>query len=179
MPRPTVLRSARALVSAAVAATLLVASPATAAVAVQASVEDLARTSDVVVRGSIARRSARRVGPRIYTEVTLRAAAVWRGSAPAEVTVRVPGGEVGNLGQRVDGAPVFAEGEEVVLFLSGDRRGAFQVNGLAQGKFRVDGASASPDLSGVHFVRSEVRVGERAAESMPLQELERRVREAR
>jgi hypothetical protein len=148
-------------------------------VAVRTSVEELARSSDAVLRGAVARRAAHRAGTRVYTEVTVRTAEVWRGSVPAEVTVRVPGGEVAELGQRVDGAPTFTDREDVVLFLTADGVGGFRVNGLAQGKFRVEGGVAAPDLSRMTFARTEVRAGERAAEPMPVGELERRVREAR
>jgi hypothetical protein len=179
VPRPTTCPSGRALLSAVLAALLLLPAAAMAALSVRTSVEELARGSDAVVRGTVIRRSGHRAGTRIYTEVTLRTAAVWRGTAPAEVTVRVPGGVVGNLGQRVDGAPELTQGEEAVLFLEADRAGGFRVHGLAQGKFRVEGASAAPDLRRTAFARSAVREGERAAEAMPLDELERRVRGTR
>lgn len=159
---------------------LLWAAPAQAAQAVAVSVEKLARESDAVVRGRVTAARAQRSddGLRIFTTFTLRARAVLRGKAPALSRVRVPGGVVGKMGQRVDAAPRLAEGEEVVLFLrrTGD---VFQVRGLAQGKFTVDGATARPDLSGYQFVASSVKPGERRSEEMPLEELERRVRATR
>jgi hypothetical protein len=172
VPRPI----ARVL---AVLSLLLLAPSARAALAVQVSVEDLARTSDAVVRGVVQRRAGVRAGTRIYTEVEVRAAEVWRGAAPATVKVQVPGGVVGDIGQRVDAAPVFSDGEEVVLFLSRSGEHPFRVNGLAQGKFKVEGLQAKPDLSSTTFVKREVARGERAAEPMGLAELERRAREAR
>ena len=179
MPRPTTCPSARALLPAILAALLLLPALAGASVAVRASVEQLARGSDAVVRGTVIRQAAHRAGTRIYTEVTLRTTAVWRGAAPAEVRVRVPGGEVDGLGQRVDGAPEFTKGEEAVVFLAADGAGGFRVQGLSQGKFRVDGASAAPDLRRTGFARSEVGAGERASEPMPVDELERRVKGTR
>jgi hypothetical protein len=83
---------------------------------------------------------------------------------------------VGRIGQRVEGAPEFSRGEDVVVFLRRGESDAYRVTGLAQGKFTVRGPTARPDLSGVAFVRSEVRAGQRGSEEMPLAELERRVR---
>ena len=53
---------------------------------------------------------------------------------------------MGGIGQRVDGAPAFAGGEEVVVFLNRAEAGGYRVAGLAQGKFSVAGMNATPDL---------------------------------
>jgi hypothetical protein len=161
---------------------LLAAAPARAMLAVPATVEDLARSSDAVLRGKVLGVSARWAEDqrRIVTYVDVAPTSVWRGSAPARVTVLVPGGIVGDIGQRVDGAPGFSKGEEVVVFLAAAEDRAFRVTGLAQGKFTVDGAAARPQLSRVSFVpRAGVRAGERLVEQMDVAELERRVRSAK
>src|SRR5690242_10651550 len=99
---------------------LAVAAPASAMLAAPASVEELARSSQAVVRGRVASVSSRWSDDqaRIFTYVEIQPASVWRGSPGARVTVLVPGGVVGPIGQRVDGAPAFAKGEDVVVFLS-------------------------------------------------------------
>ncbi|MFL5260934.1 MAG: hypothetical protein ACJ79E_10775 [Anaeromyxobacteraceae bacterium] len=161
---------------------VLAAAPARAMLAVPATVEDLARSSDAVVRGKVQSVSARWAEDqrRIFTYVEVAPTSVWRGAAPARVTVMVPGGIVGGIGQRVDGAPGFSKGEEVVVFLSGAEAGAFRVTGLAQGKFSVDGAAARPQLSKVTFApRAGLAAGERLVEQMDVAELERRVRSAK
>jgi hypothetical protein len=168
-------------VRAACAAFLLLAAwPAAAAVMVPASVERLARGSDAVVRGRVLETAARwsADGRRIVTEVEVSVQGVWRGAAPGRVRVTAPGGERDGVAQRVDGAPAFSPGEEVVLFLA--RRGpSWRVVGLALGKYRVEGAAARPDLRGVAFVAGRPPDGERLAGEMPLAELERRVRGVR
>jgi hypothetical protein len=167
------------------AATLLLlalAAPARAALAVPASVEELARASEAVVRGKVASARAHwsSDGLRIFTTVEVEVAATWRGAAPARVQVRVPGGVVGDLGQRVDGMATFAEGEEVVVFLARPgAAGPYQVAGVAQGKFVVAAGQARPDLSHTAFVEAPLRPGERRAGPMDVAELERRVRVAR
>jgi len=161
---------------------LLLAGPAHAALALSTSVEDLARDADAVVRGKVVRTTARwsSDGRRILTYAEVETSSVWRGSAPARVTVVTRGGVVGDIGQRVDGLATFSEGEEVVLFLGKAGDSAFRVRGGSQGKFTVSGDRAGPDLSGVGLAPGKALVaGERRAEAMPVAELERRVRGAR
>ncbi len=158
---------------------LAAALPANAAVAVPVSVEDLARGSDAVVRGRVARVTSRWIGRRIFSFAEVDAATVWRGSSQSRVTVITPGGVVGNIGQQVDGAASFGEGEEVVLFLARAEGGAFRVAGLRQGKFLLDRGVARPDLAQTTFVAAPLKAGERRSEEMGVDELERRVRSAR
>lgn len=170
------LRGCAAAVALAAAIT---AAPARAAVAAPVTVEQLARASEAVVRGRVAAVTARWVGKRIHSFVELEVAETWRGSAPARLTVVTPGGVVGELGQRSDGAAVFASGEEVVAFLGRAEGGRYGVTGLAQGKFAVRDGAARPDLSHTRFVPATLPAGERRAEEMPADELRRRVRAAR
>ncbi len=160
---------------------LLLAGAAAATVARPATVEQLAREADAVVQGRVTRMESRWAadGRHIVTRVTVRVARVLRGVAGVEVVLEVPGGAVGGFGQRVDAAPSFEPGEEAVVFLRRIAGGRSLVHGLSQGKFRVEGGEASPDLEGWAFVQEAPPAGERRAERMPLDELERRVRAAR
>ena len=157
---------------------LLAAIPARAALAIPASVEGLARSSQAVVRGRVVKMTSRWSDDqrRIFSYVEVVVSSAWRGAPGSRVMIIVPGGVVGPYGQRVDGAPSFAKGEETVVFLSEAEEGGFRVTGLAQGKFRVDQAAAVPDVSHTSFVEAPLRVGERRAEPMDVSELERRVR---
>jgi hypothetical protein len=170
------VKSAAALVLVALAA------PALAALAIPASVEGLARSSDAVVRGTVVSARARWTADRlrIVTTAELQVVQAWRGAPPARLEVQVPGGVVGDLGQRVDGLATFAPGEEVVAFLVRPGGvGPWRVAGGAQGKFTVTEGRARPDLARTVFVEAPLAPGERRAEEMPLPELERRVRAAR
>jgi len=161
-------------------AALLAAAPAAASTVLAATVEELTRTADLVVRGTVEGRESRFApgGRRIFTTLRVRPAAVWKGSAGGVVEVTIPGGVVGDIGQRVSGVAAFDDGEEVVLFLR--RAGpAFGVMGLSQGKFRVEGDTARNRVGGLYRVERAIPAGERLAEEMPLAELERRVRSAR
>mgnify|MGYP006268513889 CR=1 FL=1 len=167
--------------TAAALASLLLAGAAAAAVARPATVEQLSREADAVVQGRVVGMESRWApdGRHIVTRVTVRVSRVLRGSAGAEVALEVPGGSVGGYGQRVDAAPSFQAGEEAVVFLRRIPGGRSLVHGMAQGKFRVEGGEARPDLEGWAFVPEALPAGERRAERMPLPELERRVRAAR
>ncbi len=163
----------------ALVAALIMAFPAEAAVAVPASVEALARGADAVVRGRTRSVTARWIGKRIFSFAEIDVASAWRGRAPARVTVVTPGGISGRFGQRVDGAAIFTQGEEVVVFLARAEAGNYRVAGLAQGKFAVGAGMARPDLAHTYVVSAPPRPGERRSEEMPVDELERRVRTAR
>jgi hypothetical protein len=155
---------------------------AQASVAFETSVEDLARSSQAVVRGKVVKTYAQwkeePTGSRIYTYAEVEATSVWRGApAGTRVTVITPGGIVGDLGQRVYGAATFTKGEEVVVFLfEGQDRGLYRVSGLAQGKFTVKDGAAAPQLQHVERIPGQLGRGERRAEAMGVDELERRVR---
>jgi hypothetical protein len=171
----------RLLLIALISLTFIAAPAARAATFLATSVEDTARGADAVVRGKVEKRTSRWVGHRIMTDVEISVASAWKGQPGSRVTVTVPGGVVGDLAQRVDAAPVFTDGEEVVVFLARARRAAgWRVNGLALGKFRVAGREAAPGTGGARFeTRRPLADGERLVGPMPVAELERRVRSAR
>jgi transcriptional regulator GlxA family with amidase domain len=154
------------------------ATPVFGAEATALSVEGLTRASDSVVRGQVRKMTSvlSDDGRRIFTRVDVDVTSTWRGPRVASVQVIVPGGVVGGIGQRVDGAPTFAGGEEVVVFLNRAEAGGYRVAGLAQGKFSVAGMNASPELSRTHMVAEQIGPGEHRAEGMTVADLERLVR---
>lgn len=160
---------------------LILCGAAAAAVARPATVEQLAREADAVVEGRVVGMESRWApdGRHVVTRVTVRVSRVLRGTAGAEVALEVPGGTVGGFGQRVDAAPSFQPAEEVVVFLRRVPGGRSVVHGLAQGKFRVVAGEARPGLESWAFTPEALPAGERRAEPMPLDELERRVKGAR
>ena len=145
------------------------------------SVEALARQADAVIQARVEGRESRWSDDRrhIYTLVTLRTLGTWKGAPPDRLVVRVPGGEVGDIGQRVDAAATFDQDEQVVVFLTRDGAGAWRVHGMGLGKFHVEAGQASPSLAGITFAKGSPPAGERIVETMPVDELERRVKAAR
>ena len=79
---------------------------------------------------------------RIDTYVTVDVASQLKGAPESVVTFLVPGGQIGRYRSILVGAPVFAPGDEVVLFLSA-RAGVRSVFGLNQGVFRIRVDSAT------------------------------------
>jgi hypothetical protein len=77
--------------------------------------------------------------------VEIQVSETLKGSPRKTVMVRQPGGVVGNIGQRVDGVASFDQGEEVVVFLARRPDDSFVVQGMAQGKFRVERSSDGRD----------------------------------
>ena len=169
----------RTLAPAALCAALAAAAaPARAATFVATTVEEVARTSDAVLRGRVLDTASRATRDgRIVTEVEIAVDEAWKGAGEATVRIVVPGGRLPGLAMRVDAAPTFAPGEEVVVFLS--RGGpAWHVSGLALGKYRVVGGDAVP-AGGAAVLPRALPAGEKAVGPMPVAELERRVRAAR
>jgi hypothetical protein len=144
------------------------------------SVEESARTSDAVVRGTVVSTASRWAGGHIVTDVEIAVTSAWKGQPGRQVTVTIPGGVVGDLGQHVDAAPTFSVGEEVVVFVQRAPNGKTnRVNGLAQGKYRVEDGLARPDTNGVELHAQAIGAGEKLVQPMAVDELERRVRGAK
>jgi hypothetical protein len=166
--------------------------PAQATVMVPMSIEQLASDSVAVVRAKVLRQEGAwdRERRRIYTHTEVEILQPLRAGVrlPRTVVIRSLGGEVGELGMKVSGSPRFSADEEVVVFLRADpvEADAFQVVGMAQGKFGVtrtkDGrVLCAPSLEGLAFARSDAsgQMAIREADppgAIPLAELESRVR---
>jgi hypothetical protein len=73
----------------------------------------------------------------IWTETRFEVLQQSKGLLPGLVSVRMPGGVVGNLHSHVDSVPVFRAGEEVYLFLLGTPGQPYRVMGWTQGTFRI------------------------------------------
>lgn len=182
----------------AAAAALAIAAPGVALATVmrEASVPQLAHDAEVVARGRVAKTESRVSGDgmRLFTVVTLDVAEAWKGAPGKTVQIQVPGGSRNGIGQIVQGAPQFREGEDVVVFLRGPGARAstarapqvpLRVVAMAQGKFEVarDEAGAevaAPNLEGVELVQpgtNEVRAAVRPA-PIRVDELKRQVKAA-
>ena len=101
-------------------------------------VADLLDGSERVVRGTVAETSAE-LGKDglIWTVVTLDVSETLSRSNAAQVLFRLPGGTVGDLSLTIPGAPEFQAGQEVMVFLDGDR-----LRGFGQGAFLIEEGKA-------------------------------------
>jgi hypothetical protein len=175
------MRRSLALAALCLGLAVAAARPAGAATFAATTVEEVARTSDAVVRGRVVAVAARSTRDgRIVSDVEIAVDEAWKGAPDPVVRVVVPGGRLPHLAMRVDAAPEFEPGEEVVVFLARGAKG-WHVNGLAQGKFRVEAGGARPasEAAAVLPRAAPLPPGERQVGPMPVSELERRVRAAR
>ena len=119
---------------------MLLATSATGTTMLRAEVPELTRSAALVIRGTVVRAESRWTGDhrRIVTEVEVQVVETWKGTS-STTTVRIvqPGGQVGDIGQRVSGLASFSMGEDVVVFLQHTGPVQYRVAGLAQGKYHV------------------------------------------
>jgi hypothetical protein len=154
-------RPGRGLLLAAVLS-LVTAAPAAATVVVPLDDDGLADASTAVVRGRVTAILSRwdPSRGRLFTDVTVAVHRVLAGElTPVEITLRQPGGRVGDVEAWIDGSPTFHRGERVLLFLSERRDGSLRVTHLYQGKFSLRHDPATGDEQAVrddapHGVRS-------------------------
>lgn len=113
--------------------------PLSATLVVPADLGELAATARIVAHGHISGIAPRAVPGRRAIEriVTVQVTRYFKGDVGAEITIRVPGGELGPYRTVVIGAPRFTEGDEVVLFLGQRGSATPYILGLSQGLFRV------------------------------------------
>ena len=122
---------------------LLACSPVTvqATTLVPLGPRDLVAASLAAVRGRVARTAvARDSGTgQTWTEVTIDPTEYLFGTLPpGPIVLRELGGRVDGIEQRVFGGPEYRPGEDVVVFVSSDRRGRLHTTGLGMGAYRID-----------------------------------------
>lgn len=110
-----------------------------ATVIVPAEFTEMVAGSQTIVHGVVTGVEARLVGSRrtIESVVTVDVIDSLKGDRVGTTSFRIPGGQVGRYRRVMVGAPQFAEGEEVVLFLSGRAPAMPMPFGLSQGVYRV------------------------------------------
>jgi hypothetical protein len=120
-----------------IAAVLSFCSAATATTLQRMSVAKMSNAAHAIVRARCVANSTRWDAGEIWTFTTFDVEETWKSSTRGRITVRLLGGEVGNLKSTVSGVPRFAPGEELVLFLERTAAGDFSVLSWVQGTFRI------------------------------------------
>jgi len=128
---------------------LAAAAPVSATVIAPADVDAIVAGSQTIVRGRVVEvRSAMTNGRRtIHSFVTLAVEDTLKGSPASRVTFRVPVGQVGRYRRVIVGAPGFAVGEQVLVFLTGTPPAVPTIFGLNQGLYRVRDAARTEALT--------------------------------
>ena len=119
---------------------------ASATVLVPADFETVVNGSGLIVHGRVVDVRSAVTAPRggIETFVTVAVVDAFKGNPGASVTFRVPNGQVGRYRRVIVGAPEFAEGDEVVVFLRGQAPAMPALFGLSQGVYRVTRPAGVP-----------------------------------
>lgn len=89
-------------------------------------------------------------GRAIITLVTFRVEDVWKGNLGAVTQLEFLGGEIGEMGLKVEGMPVFRLGQRDVLFVDGEVRTVSPLVGFMHGRMRVE----RDTVSGVDRIRT-------------------------
>jgi hypothetical protein len=132
----------------AVVASCLLCGSASAITLVPMTFDELVGASAAVVYGRVASVHGQWTADRrgIDSIVAVDAIDYLKGDLSERVSVRIPGGRVGGMVNLIPGAPVLAEGDLIVLFLTTRGPAMPRPTGLTQGVFRVtiDAATRMP-----------------------------------
>ena len=173
----------RLLVGLAVAL-VAIAMPAAASTFFAMDQHELLTASSAVVQGKVldVRSFWNEDSTIIITEARVEVQELVAGDAPAVVTVKTFGGEVGDYRIEAHGFPTFAAGEQVLLYLEQDGRD-YRVAGYRQGQYRVvdtaKGKVAKPTLEeGVRLFTKTGKLAPRPA-AIELDVLKNNIRSGR
>jgi hypothetical protein len=163
---------------------LFLAASGEATVFLPADLGDLSREAYAIVRGRVVAvdarwTSAERVA--IETTVTLDAERWLKGALGQTIQFRVPGGRLGRYRNIVMGAPEFARGQQVIVFLGAKPPTLPYVLGLSQGVFRLAAAGdewvvTPPAILPAPGPPVRIVRGDLARRLMPVAEFEKHVR---
>jgi len=103
------------------------------------SLEEMVHGSDLIVIGQVTRVWSAWDGQHrfIWTHHEIAVHDVAKGGRNQKITVSEPGGVVNGVGMRIAGAPAYAPGEQVLLFLERVPNGYLRSLGMGQGKLRI------------------------------------------
>jgi hypothetical protein len=174
MPKPMLL-----------ALVLAIGSTARATVIVPAEFREVVAGSEIIAYGRVMDVRPEWSADRrhITSHVTFAVGTYLKGGADTTITFSVPGGEIGRYRSIMAGAPVFAAGDEAVLFLKSGG-GTPIIFGFNQGVFRVrtDAATGrrmvvSPALSARGDPPEPLARGSSERRSVPLEAFAARVKD--
>jgi hypothetical protein len=164
---------------------LLLAFSAGATTLKRMNLDELTDAASVVARVRCLAVEADWENGQIWTFTTFEVLELIKGNVPRQITVRLIGGKVGHLFERVEGVPRFMLGEEVYLFLEPHQMGELAVTSWVQGTFRLrrdvstKQESVTQDTGGVTIfdpTTRQYRPG--GVRNMPVEEFRQHVRAA-
>lgn len=136
---------------------LIVAPVAEATVLRGLTVSQLRSRAEAIVEGRVVEVRTVRADGRIETIAIVRVRQVHKGEVGRRIQVRALGGELRDRRMVVQGAPHFAKGDKVLLFLYSDE-GSWRSVGMFQGVWHLDSAgivARASDSGGASLLRPE------------------------
>jgi hypothetical protein len=111
------------------------------------SLESLVEIAGCVLVGQVTNiTTSQQIDGRVYSLVVFSVSQTVKGQAGAEVTIKVPGGEIGGIGSISTDTPAFHQGEKAVVFLVADGD-YYTVTGGFYGKVTVDANNMAGGLT--------------------------------
>jgi hypothetical protein len=86
-------------------------------------------------------------GGEIWTVTDFEIEESWKGRAPAQLQIWLPGGRAGHVIRLVPGAPRFQPGEEAILFLEPTVSGKWSITAWGEGTFRIRRDAAQREIA--------------------------------
>src|ERR1043166_8749660 len=111
--------------------------PALATTLLRMSLQQLAASADTIVRGRCLGVESRWENGTIWTLAEIDVTESLKGTPPARIRLRSPGGRVGHIVSTVDSTPKLRLGQDGVFFLQKNSLGVYSVSAWAEGMFRV------------------------------------------
>jgi hypothetical protein len=140
---------------------LSLSSVVTATMVIAPSFEELVGQADLVFEGEVldtrARLTTDRDGSAVVTDVYFRVDKTLKGARQSTVVLQFLGGEVGDVGYRVDGMPRFVKGDRDVLFTKSASQLASPLVAMIYGRVRIAGARGSNQEFVQSFDRTPLR----------------------
>lgn len=100
-------------------------------------IDDLIKSSSLIIEGKIEAQNAYWLDGKIYTDFSVLVTDAYKGAAQKVVTVRVLGGRVADKELIIHGMPQINTGDSTLLFLV-TRDGKYTLHSLAMGYFNID-----------------------------------------
>ena len=111
------------------------------ALMIEKSAEELAQDAKVIVQGEVRSvKSYKGINGVIYTRASVMVSDIIKGkNIKKNITVEYEGGEVGDIGVRVEDEPTLKKGEQVILFLTNSfwRKNVYYIVGGVLGKYAI------------------------------------------
>ncbi len=96
--------------------------------------------ADLIVAGTVTQLQSRKIegaATPVVTDAVIKIEMTLKGEAADAVTVRIPGGKVGEFGLMVPGSPVLEKGDRILLSLEKGKKDFYRIRGFHQGRFSL------------------------------------------